>query len=169
MSRHDLSDSEWNVIRQFLPRERTGKAGRPWKSHRQIISGILFVLRTGVPWTDLPTEYGNFKTVYNRFRRWVRSGLWLKIFRSIIGRLLKEGEIDFELWCVDGTVIRAHRVAAGALKGDLSREENSEKQALERSRGGYSTKLHFLTGGRGIPLSVTATAGHNTKLLSSKI
>lgn len=160
MSRHDLTDSEWNVIRQFLPRERTGKAGRPWKPHRQVISGILFVLRTGVPWTDLPTEYGNFKTAYNRFRRWVKSGLWLKIFRSIIGRLLKEGEIDFELWCVDGTVIRAHRVAAGALKGDLSSEENSEKQALGRSRGGYSTKLHFLTDGQGIPLGVTATAGH---------
>lgn len=159
MSRHDLTDSEWNVIRRFLPPERTGKPGHPWNPHRPVINGIVFALRTGISWPDLPSEFGKYKTVYNRFRRWVKSGLWLKIMESLIDRLLKEGEIDFELWCVDGTVIRAHRVAAGALKRGLTSEENAEKQALGRSRGGYSTKLHLLTDGRGIPLGVTATAG----------
>jgi transposase len=159
MSRHNLTDLEWKTIRRFLPRERTGKAGRPWKSHRQVIDGIVFVLRTGIPWPDLPSEFGKFKTVYNRFRRWVKSGLWLKIIESLMGRLLKEGAIDFELWCVDGTVIRAHRVASGARKGELTSDENAEKHALGRSRGGYSTKLHFLTDARGIPLGVTATPG----------
>lgn len=159
MSRHNLTDSEWNAIRRFLPRERTGKAGRPWKPHRHVINGILFVLRTGIPWQDMPGEFGKHKTVYNRFRRWVKSGLWLRIFEKLIDRLLKDGGIDFELWCVDGTVIRAHRVASGALKGDLTTEENAAKHALGRSRGGYSTKLHFLTDGQGIPLSVIATAG----------
>ena len=163
MSRHNLTDLEWNVIRRFLPGEHTGKPGRPWKSHRQIINGILFVLRTGIPWADLPKEFGKFKTVYNRFRRWVRSGIWQRIFEALIERLLKAGEIDFELWCVDGTVIRAHRVASGAPKGGLSCEENAEKQALGRSRGGYSTKLHFLTDGHGIPLGVTATAGQRNE------
>ena len=89
----------------------------------------------------------------------MQSGLWLRIFEKLVDRLLKKGEIDFELWCVDGTVIRAHRVASGAPKGDLTTEENAEKHALGRSRGGYSTKLHFLTDGQGIPLSVVATAG----------
>ena len=159
MSRHNLTDLEWKTIRRFLPRERTGKAGRPWKSHRQVIDGIVFVLRTGIPWPDLPSEFGKFKTVYNRFRRWVKSGLWLKIIESLMGRLLKEGAIDFELWCVDGTVIRAHRVASGARKGELTSDENAEKHALGRSRGGYSTKLHFFTDARGIPLGVTATPG----------
>ena len=69
MSRHTLADSEWNAIRRYLPKERTGKAGRPWKSHRQVINGIVFVLRKGIPWPDLPPEFGKFKTVYNRFRR----------------------------------------------------------------------------------------------------
>ena len=161
MSRHNLTDLEWKTIRRFLPKERTGKAGRPWKPHRQVINGIVFVLRTGIPWPDLPPEFGKFKTVYNRFRRWVKSGLWLKIVESLIGRLLKGGKIDFELWCVDGTVIRAHRVAAGARKGELTGEENSAKQALGRSRGGYSTKLHIMTDGRGLPLSVTATPGQD--------
>lgn len=163
MSRHNLTYSEWNAIRRFLPAERSGKAGRPWKPHRPIINGILFVLHTGIPWEDLPAEFGKYKTVYNRFRRWVKSGIWQRIFEALINRLLKAGKIDFELWCVDGTVIRAHRVAAGAAKDGLSTQENAEKQALGRSRGGYSTKLHFLTDGQGIPLSVTATPGQRNE------
>ena len=102
MSRHNLTDSEWKTIQVFLPAERSGKAGRPWKPHRTVINGILFVLRTGIPWEDLPSEFGKFKTVYNRFRRWVKSGLWDRIFEALIDRVLKAGEIDFELWCVDG-------------------------------------------------------------------
>ena len=78
----------------------------------------------------------------------------------LIDRLLKDGAIDFGLWCVDRTVIRAHRVAAGARrKGGVTPDENAEKHALGRSRGGYATKLHVLTDAQGIPLGVTATAG----------
>lgn len=163
MSRHNLTDSEWNAIRRFLPAERSGKAGHPWKPHRPIIDGILFVLHTGIPWQDLPAEFGKYKTVYNRFRRWVKSGIWQRIYEALIHRLRKAGKIDFELWCVDGTVIRAHRVASGAASGGLSTQENADKQALGRSRGGYSTKLHFLTDGQGIPLSVTATPGQRNE------
>jgi len=163
MSRHNLTEFEWNAIREFLPAERTGRSGRPWKPHRNVINGILFVLHTGIPWADLPGEFGKYKTVYNRFRRWVKSGLWLRIFESLIERILKAGEIDFELWCVDGTIVRAHRVASGAPKTNETIEENAEKHALGRSRGGYSTKLHFLTDGQGIPIGVTATAGQRNE------
>jgi transposase len=163
VSRHNLTDREWKSIRVFLPAERSGRAGRPWKPHRQVINGIFFILRTGIAWEDLPTEFGKFKTVYNRFRRWVKSGLWQRIFERLIARLLGDGEIDFELWCVDGTVIRAHKAAAGAKKGELTTEENAAKQALGRSRGGYSTKLHLLTDGQGIPLAVTATPGQRNE------
>jgi len=163
MSRHSLTDLEWNVIRRFLPAERSGKAGRPWKPHRQVINAILFVLRTGIPWQDLPAELGSFKTAYNRFRRWTKSGIWQRIFEALVDRLRKSGDIDFELWCVDGTVIRAHRVASGARKGKLSREENASKQALGRSRGGFSTKLHLLTDGQGIPIGITATPGQRNE------
>ena len=72
MSRHNLTDQEFNAIRVFLPAENNGQAGRPWKPHRQVINGIMFVLRTGVAWRDVPQEFGNWKTIYNRFRRWVR-------------------------------------------------------------------------------------------------
>lgn len=163
MSRHNLTDREWKSIRVFLPAERSGRAGRPWKPHRQVINGIMFVLRTGIAWEDLPVEFGKYKTVYNRFRRWVKSGLWQRIFERLIARLRGGGEIDFEIWCVDGTVVRAHKAAAGAKKGKLTTEENATKQALGRSRGGYSTKLHLLTDGQGIPLAVTATPGQRNE------
>ena len=168
MSRHNLTDSEWKTIRVFLPAERSGKAGRPWKPHRTVVNGILFVLHTGIAWEDLPSEFGKFKTVYNRFRRWVKSGLWDRIFESLIDRILKAGEIDFELWCVDGTVIRAHRVASGAPKSNETAMENAEKHALGRSRGGYSTKLHFLTDGQGIPSESLLLLANATKLPSSR-
>lgn len=159
MSRHNLTDLEWNSILKFLPIERPAKPGRPWQPHRQVINGILFVLHTGVPWQDLLAEFGKSKTVYNCFRRWATSGLWQRIYEAFIDRILKAGNIDFELWCVDGTVIRAHRVAAGAPKEHETAEENAEKHALGRSRGGYSTKLHLLTDGQGLPLGVIATPG----------
>ena len=163
MSRHNLTDREWKSIRVFLPAERSGRAGRPWKPRRQVIDGIIFVLRTGIPWEDLPSEFGKYKTVYNRFRRWVKSGLWQRIFERLIARLFGDGDIDFEIWCVDGTVIRAHKAAAGAEKGKLTAEENATKHALGRSRGGYTTKLHLLTDGQGIPLAVTATPGQRNE------
>jgi len=163
MSRHNLTDSEWKSIRSFLPAERSGKAGRPWKPHRKVIDGILFVLHTGLPWEDLPSEFGKYKTIYNRFRRWVKSGLWQRLFEALIAPFLKAGEIDFELWCVDGTVLRAHRVASGAPKTNETAKENAEKHGLGRSRGGYSTKLHFLTDGQGIPIGVIATAGQRNE------
>ena len=59
MSRHKLTDLEWKTIRRFLPRERTSKAGRPWQSHRQVINGIVFVLRTGIPLLDLHRSLGS--------------------------------------------------------------------------------------------------------------
>lgn len=163
MSRHSLTDLEWNVIRRFLPAERAGKAGRPWKSHRQVINAILFVLHTGIPWRDLPEEFGSFNTAYNRFRRWTKSDIWQRIFEALIARLHKAGDIDLELWCVDGRVIRAHRVAAGARKGKLSREENASEQALGRTTGGFSIKLHLLTDGQEIPIGITATPGQRNE------
>lgn len=163
MSRHNLTDYEWESIRKFLPAEKTGKAGRPWKPHRQVINGILFVLCTGVGWSDLPEEFGRPKTVANRFRRWVSEGLWERVVKRLIDRLCAEGEIDFDLWCVDGTIVRAHRAAAGARRDGLSSEESARKQGLGRSRGGNSTKIHLLTDGQGMPIGVTVTAGQSNE------
>lgn len=161
MSRHSLTDREWNAIRVFLPKERPKKAGRPWVPHRQVINGILWVLCTGGSWRDVPPEFGKYKTIYNRFRRWTGERLWQRIVAKLLHRLDSLGRIDRSLWCMDGSMIRAHRVASGALKGERNIEENAKKHALGRSRGGYSTKIHVATDAQGVPLAVTATPGQN--------
>jgi transposase len=81
-----------------------------------MIDGMLWILHTGAPWRDLPERFGPWKTVYERFRRWTREGLWDKILDR-----MKEGKpdcpvVDWTLVCVDGSLARAHRHAAGASK-----------------------------------------------------
>ena len=158
MSRHDLTDEEWNAIRHFLPAERTGKAGRPWTPHRQVINGILWVLAVGGSWRDVPSEFGKWQTIYNRFRRWRKEELWDRIWQALLNKIDTQGGIDRSLWCADGSVVRAHRVAAGGPRKDA---ENTSENALGRSRGGYSTKIHVLTDLKGIVLAVTATPGQS--------
>lgn len=155
MSRHNLTDREWKSIRVFLPAERPSRPGRPWMPHRRVINGILFVLISGCSWRDLPEEFGKWNTVYRRLARWTREGLWDRIRRRLLHKLNQKKRINRQLWCIDGSVVRAHRSAAGARKD----AENPEKPALGRSRGGYTTKMHVLTDAAGILLSVTVTAG----------
>lgn len=160
MSRHDLTDREWNAIRPLLPAERSGRPGRPWVDHRMVINGILWIVATGAPWRDLDSQFGSWKTVYNRFRRWQKEGLWERLMLKRLRNLERQGRIDRTLWCVDGSVVRAHRCASGALPKS---DENDAKNALGRSQGGYSTKLHLLTDSRGRVLSATATPGQRNE------
>ena len=71
MSRHDLTDREFNAIRHFFPAQKKRARGRPWSDHRMVINGILWILATGSPWRDLPEEFGKWQTVYGR--AWLRN------------------------------------------------------------------------------------------------
>ncbi|MEZ6105874.1 MAG: IS5 family transposase [Pirellulaceae bacterium] len=160
MLRHRLTDREFKAIRHLLPKERTGRRGRPWLSHRDVISGILWIARTGSPWRDLPPEFGKWKSVYGRFRRWTAEGLWGRIYRCLLKKLDRAKKIDRSLWCVDGSVIRAHRCASGM---NSQSEENDKFAALGRSRGGYATKIHVLCDGHGTLLGMTITGGQRNE------
>ena len=81
--RHKLTDKEWDRIKDLIPPERTGKRGRPSKDNRTVINAIVWLLRTGAPWRDLPAEFGSWKSIYTRFRRWNISGLWQEIFTAL--------------------------------------------------------------------------------------
>ena len=107
-----LSDAQWQQIKGFLP--ANGGRGGQWKDHRLMIDGILWALSDGGRWRNLPAEFGPWQTAYDRFRKWCRSGLWDKILRRLQARKMRSGEIDFALFCIDGSVIRAHQAAAGA-------------------------------------------------------
>lgn len=94
--------------------ERSGRQGRPWMPHRQVVNGVLWRTRTGAPWRDLPDAYGVWKTVYGRHRTWSADGTWDGVLRE----LMKASDLDDVEWVVsvDSTSIRAHHHAAGARK-----------------------------------------------------
>ena len=109
-----LSDAQWEQIKDFLP--SNGHRGGQWKDHRLLIDGILWALSDGGRWRNLPKEFGPWQSVYDRFRKWCRTGLWDKILRHLQARKMNSDQIDWELFCIDGSVIRAHQSAAGAPK-----------------------------------------------------
>jgi transposase len=119
MSRYDLTDEEWVVLEPLLPCERSGRAGNPYRCHRQVMNGIFWILRSGAPWRDLPERYGPWTTVYDRFRRWSQSGQFQKMLDALEAQARRAARIDFEFAAVDGSTVRAHKSAAGARKKGL--------------------------------------------------
>src|SRR5215211_1039872 len=112
--RHELTEVEWARLQPLLPAH---KAGKRRQDDRRIVDGILWKLATGAPWRDLPDRYGPWQTVYTRFWRWTRAGVWDKLFAAVQQQADAAHEIDWSLHFVDGTVIRAHQHAAGAKGG----------------------------------------------------
>ena len=108
MARFDLSDDEWATIAPFLPKKGRGPERR---DDRRILNGIFYILRTGAPWRDLPDRYGPHTTVYNRYVRWGRRGVWKAVFDA----LAREDEDS--LIFIDSSVVKAHRAAAGSKRG----------------------------------------------------
>jgi transposase len=137
-----------------------GQSGGQWRDHPTIINGILWKLRTGSPWRDLPERYGPWQTCFDRFNRWRRDGTWDRLLSHAQTKNDAVGEVQWEL-SVDDTVVRAHQHAAGARREPAKNENargglmNAEGEALGRSRGGFSTKVHLACDGKGRPLSET--------------
>ena len=113
MGRGDLTDQQWQQLQPLLPPHKP-TTGRPAKDHRTIINGILWVLRSGAPWRDLPERYGPWPTVASRFYRWRQDGLWDRLLRAVQQQSNIQRKVNWELHYGDGTVIRAHQHAAGA-------------------------------------------------------
>jgi transposase len=114
--RHELTDAQWERLRPLLPPQRPA-TGRPAKDHRGVVNAVLWRLATGAPWRDLPERYGPWQTVYSRFRRWQRSGVWDQALAILHAEGDAAGDLDWTLHFVDGTSVRAHQHAAGAKKG----------------------------------------------------
>ncbi|SPP95761.1 transposase [Bradyrhizobium vignae] len=104
-----LSEAEWKRIEPLLPR---GRRGAHRVDDRRVISGILHMLRSGARWRDCPADYGPYTTIYNRFNRWSRQGVWGNIFYALTGSTGRVGTMS-----IDATHIKAHRSAAGAKGG----------------------------------------------------
>lgn len=117
MRRHELTNDQWEQIKPHLP--EPAETGRPPPPARQVINGILWILRTGAPWRDLPERYGPWQTIYGRFNQWCQEGVWDRLFRAIQRSQDGEGQLDWTIHYVDGSIVRAHQHAAGGpKKGD---------------------------------------------------
>ncbi len=110
--RHELTDREWKRIESLLPPHAT--RGRHYREHRVVLNGMLYWLHTACPWRDLPERYGPWQTIYSRFKRWSRSGVWDQILSALQRDLQSQGSVEWKVWILDGTNIRAHKAAAGA-------------------------------------------------------
>lgn len=118
--RHELTDDQFARLEPLLPPQRP-PTGKPNRDHRTILNGILWRLRTGAPWRDLPERYGPWRTVYSRFRRWQQAGIWDRMLAALQAAGDATGSLDWDLHFVDGSTVRAHQHAAGAKKGAASK------------------------------------------------
>jgi transposase len=120
VGRGELTDKAWAQLAPLLP--RNGRRGGRWRDHRTVINGILWKLRTGAPWRDLPERYGPWTTCYDRFVRWRRNGTWDWLLAHAQTKSDAVGELEW-IVSVDSTSVRAHQHAAGArhrpARGDV--------------------------------------------------
>ena len=118
--RHDISDRDWKLLEPHLPGRRSAW-GRVAKDNRKFINAVVWILRTGAPWRDLPPDYGDWKNTHRRFCRWRDKGVWEKLFNLFVQNP------DFEWLMIDASYIKVHPHAAGAVGGN---------QDMGRTKGG---------------------------------
>ena len=143
-----LTNPQFEQISRWLPPEVGRRGRRPKISVRNALEGVLHILRTGTPWRDLPAAYGYWHAIYMRWRRWVEQDLWW----NILGVLQTLKGVDWKVVFLDSTIVRAHQHAVGARK-------DKGEQAIGRSRGGLTTKIHLLCASESDALNLTLTAG----------
>ena len=147
--RYELSDSEWAIIKPFLPNKSRGVRR---VNDRRVLNGIFWVLRSGAPWRDLPVCYGPRTTCYNRFVRWRTAGVWGRIMDSLAAAH------DAAVQMIDTSIVRVHQHAACIAR--------NRSQSMGRSRGGLTSKIHAVVDTNGLPVRLGLTAGeaHDSRL-----
>jgi transposase len=142
MRRYELMDEQWALIADIFPCQQGN--GRPWRDHRMMVNAMLWILNTGSPWRDLPERYGPWQTAYNRFNLWRKDGTFDRLLERLQMRLDDEGRIDWDLWCVDGSNVRAHVAAAGAGEKGGSKSQPTTLWAA-REAGSAPRSMWLLT------------------------
>lgn len=106
--RYEIADENWQRIKDLLP-GKEGDPGRTADDNRLFINAVLWIGRTGAPWPDLPERFGKYNSVFQRFNRWSKKGVWQAVFKAL-------QEPDLEWLMIDSTIVRAHQHAAGQKK-----------------------------------------------------
>lgn len=128
MRRHEMSDEQWEKVADLLP----GKASDPGRTavdNRLFLNAVLWIAKTGAPWRDLPERFGEWNSVFQRFNRWCKRGVWQAVLNAW-------KDPDLECLMLDSTIIRAHQHAAGKkgiLKDSVARAAGSVRRSMSRS------------------------------------
>jgi transposase len=141
--RYELTDEQYELIRDLLP--GNGHRGRQWKDHRTTLNGIFWILHAGAQWREMPERYGKWKSVYDRFNRWRRDGTIDRMLQRLQMKLDQDGRIDWDLWCIDGTNVRASRSAAGAGESKTPRKNRRTTHWAAAEAGGAASSTWLLT------------------------
>lgn len=129
MGRTDLTEKQWQRLEPLLP--SNPKRGHAYVDHQRVINGIVWRLRTGAPWRDVPERYGPWSTCYDRFTRWSKNGTWAAKMAALQLEEDEQGNIDWDGAAVDSTIVKAHRSATGARKT----RARDEKRGSRRTSG----------------------------------
>lgn len=137
----DLTDELWEMLAPLLPvpSRRNDGRGRPWKENRAVLNGILWILRTGAPWADLPSDYPSYQTCHRRFQQWVRRGVLRNVLEVVAEALHYEGYLDLQEAFIDGTFAPAKK--GGPCVGKTKRGKGSKIMAIA-DRHGRPVAIH---------------------------
>ncbi|QOF94726.1 IS5 family transposase [Novacetimonas hansenii] len=155
MRRYSLCDDQWERIKDLLPC-REGYVGGTAVDNRLFVEAVLYRYRAGIPWRDLPARFGDWKNVHRRLRRWCESGVIEQIFCYLAA------DHDNEYMMIDSTIVRAHQHSARALK------KGARNQAIGRSRGGLTTKIHAICDALGNPVELGITPGQDADITQAE-
>jgi len=148
MARQMLSDKHWSKLRTIMRQQ--GIYDKP--NLRKTVEGILYRMRVGCPWRDLPKTFGRWNSVFQKFNRWSSKGKLMRVFKVLV----QEPDLEWEF--IDGSIVKAHQHSAGAAC--------KENQAIGKSRGGNTTKIHMAVDAHGLPIAFEITGGevHDCKI-----
>ncbi len=127
LNARDLTDLQWGILDALIPEppRRDDKRGRPWRSRRSVLNGILWVLRTGAPWADLPERYPSYQTCHRRFQQWVRSGIMRGVVEDLSEELQIKGRLDVREAFIDGSFAPAKKGERRSAKPNVARVRRS--------------------------------------------
>ena len=146
MKRYELTKEQWERIKSLLPPEEMGKRGRPRKDNPIMLNGMLWIVRSGAQWRELPETYGPWQSIYAQFAKWGDDGTLEVVFHTL------STDADMENLNMDSTCVRVHESANG--------EEKTADKAVGRTKSGWNTRLHAVVDGLGNPLEFRISAGN---------